>query len=212
MSHKKSCTVHVWFLDNDLEKSAQMLTDKCLNKTINACVNCIVSVHMHLMGIRSKKFYSHFFSKENMQETMSSKFTGWPLKSKPSFNAYQWKESRWCRMCHENLDLMVDYLSALLDEHIWRCSRSHPAQSVLDWVKSDEILLDFPYAGLTEVVLPWKSVDPKYRTEDIITGYRSQFCATQIEDGDAFAAYANCRRDIPDFIVETFNLCSAFEH
>lgn len=212
MSRKKQYNIHVWFLDNDLEKSAQMLTDLCLNKTINACINCIMSVHMHLVGIRSKKFYSHFFSEDNIQSTMASKFAGWPLKKRPSFSAYQWKESKWCRMCHENLDLMVDYLSILLDEYIWRHSRSHLAQSVLEWLKSDEVLISFPYAGINDIILPWKSVDPQYRTEDVIEGYRKQFCATQIEDGDAFSAYSNCRRDIPDFVVETFSLDSAFEH
>lgn len=211
MSKKKQYHVHVWFLDNDLARSASMLTDKCLSKTIESCIGCIVSTHMHLIGIRSKKFYSHYFSKENIQETLSSKFNGWPLKKNPSFSSYQWKESKWCRMCHEHLDLTIDYLKALLDEYIWRHSSMHKMHSVLDWAQSDEVIASMPYARIENAVLPWKSIDPKFRTEDIITGYRKQYCATQIEDGDAFAAYSKCKRDIPDFVVEAFSLDNAFE-
>ena len=35
-----------------------MLTDKCLNKTIDACVGCIVSACMYLVGIRNNKYSS----------------------------------------------------------------------------------------------------------------------------------------------------------
>lgn len=209
---RKRRTVHIWFLDNDLAKSAQMLTDKCLNKTIDACIRCIVSTCMYLIGIRNNKFYSHFFSKDNIQETMMTKFSGWPLAKQPSFSAYSWPESKWCRMCHENYDLTVDYLSILLDEHIWRHSSMHPSHSMLQWSKINSIVADFPYAHLDNVVFPWKSIDPHYRADDIITGYRNQYCATQIEDGDAFAAYSRCKRDIPDFVVDAFDLKNAFEH
>ena len=208
---RKRRTVHVWFLDNDLPVSAQMLTDKCLNKTIDACVSCIVSTCMYLVGIRNHKFYSYFFSKDNIQETLSSKFTGWPLRKNPSFSAYSWPESKWCRMCHENYDFIVNYLSILLDEHIWRHSSMHLSYPMLQWAETNSIISSFPYAHLENIVLPWKSVDPKYRSEDIIDGYRNQYCATQIEDGDAFGAYSRCKRDIPDFVVKTFNLDNAFE-
>lgn len=212
MSKKRKYVVHLWFLDNDLMKSASMMTDRCLSKSIDACIGCITSTCMYLSGIRSKKFYSHFFSKENIDETMITKFAGWPLSKSPSFNAYSWIESKWCRMCHENYDMTVSYLSALLDEYIWRHSRMHQSHSVLQWATSNELMSSFPYAHIEKVAFPWKSVDPKFRTEDIVTGYRKQYCATQIEDGDAFKAYSRCKRDIPDFVVEAFSLKDTFEH
>lgn len=211
MSKKRKHVVHVWFLDNDLSKSAEMLTDKCLIKTIDACIGCIVSTCMYLAGIRSRKFYSYFFSKENIDETMSTKFIGWPLHKKPSFNAYSWVESKWCRMCHENYDLVVNYLSILLDEYTQRHSSMHPSYPALQWAEVNEITASFPYASIEDVIFPWKAVDPQFRTEDIVGGYRKQYCATQIEDGDAFKAYSKCKRDIPAFVVEAFNLKDAFE-
>ena len=208
---KKRYIVHVWFLDNDLQSSAQMMTDKCLNSTINGCIGCITSVCMYMAGIRSKKFYSHFFSKDNVQNTLNTVFKDWPLNKNPSFNSYSWKESKWCRMCHENYDLIVEYLSILLDEYIWRHSRSHSAYSMLKWAQSNELADSLPYVGSSEIVFPWKSIDPRFRTEDIIGGYCKMYCATQIDDGDPFVAYSRCKRDIPDFVVEEFHLEDAFE-
>ena len=202
--------MHVWFLDNDLQLSAQMMTDKCLNSTINGCIGCITSTCMYMAGIRSKKFYSHFFSKENAQNTLNGIFKDWPLSKNPSFSSYSWQESKWCRMCRENYDFTVEYLSTLLDEYIWRYSRSHHANSMPYWAKTTEITANLPFLKLDDIVLPWKSVDPRFRTEDIISGYRKMYCATQIDDGDPFAAYSRCKRDIPDFVVEAFHLEDAF--
>ena len=208
---KRRYIVHIWFLDNYLQSSAQMMTDKCLNSTINGCIECITAVCMYMVGIRSKKLYSHFFSKENSQQTLNNFFKYWPLSKNPSFRSYSWKESKWCRMCHENYDFIVEYLSILLDEYIWRHSRYHPASSMLQWAKTTEIAASIPFLNSNDIIFPWKSIDPRFRTEDIIGGYRKMYCATQIEDGDPFAAYSKCKRDIPDFVVEEFHLEDAFE-
>ena len=87
----------------------------------------------------------------------------------------------------------------------------HPAHSVLRWAKTTEIVASLPYLNSSSIVLPWKSVDPRFRTEDIIGGYCKMYCATQIDDGDPFAAYSRCKRDIPYFVVEAFHLEDAFE-
>lgn len=172
MRRRKLQNVHIWFLDDDLTASAQMLTDKCLGKTINGCIGALTSVCMYFNGVRNKKVYSYLFSKENADSTLDSMFYGWPFKRLPSFSSYSWKESKWCRMCHENFDLTVDYLSILLDEHIWRHSSMHVSHSFLDWIKSSSILDQLPYARLETVVLPWKSIDLKFRSVNIVDGYR----------------------------------------
>ena len=179
MKNRKNI-VHIWFLDEDLHKSAEMLTDKLLSKTIDGCIGAIVSTCMYLTGIRSKKF-----------------------------NAYGWKESRWCRMCHENYDYVVSYLSALLDEHAYRHSSMHADHEVLQWAMSNSIVECFPYARIESISLPWKCIDVKFRSSDIVAGYRKQYCS-QIEDGDAFAAYGSCRRDIPQFVVDELGLSNAY--
>lgn len=207
---KKRYVVHIWFLDQDLQASAQMLTDKALSKSIDGCFGTLVSTCMYLVGIRSKKFHSYFFSKENVHDTMSTKFCGWPLKKTPKFNAYEWRESKWCRSCHENYDFICNYLAILLDEHAYRYSSTHELQDVASWLSTTDVVANFPYVGIDDVVLPWTSIDPRFRDVDIVKGYRKQYCS-QIEDGDAFAAYAKCKRDIPQFVVDEFNLENAFE-
>lgn len=212
MSKKRKYVVHVWFLDTNLATSACMLTDKCLANTITGCVGALVASCLYLAGIRSKKIYSFMFSKEHATQTTNEKFFGWPLSRCPSFNSFSWKESKWCRMCHNNYDITLNYLSVLLDEYIWRHSKAHPASPMLEWASSNELIANFPYVELKDISLPWKSIDPKFRTIDIIGGYRKQYCATQIDDGDPFAAYSRCKRDIPDFVSDAFNLSTVFEH
>lgn len=207
---KKQYVIHIWFLDLDLCASAQMLTDKALSKSIDGCFGALISTYMYLVGIRSKKFYSYFFSKEHVQDTLSTIFLGWPSKKMPKFNSYGWKESKWCRMCHENYDYICKYLEVLLDEYSYRHSNMYDFHDVLEWMQATDEIGRFAYAGISNVVLPWKSIDPKFRDEDIIKGYRKQYCS-QIENGDAFAAYAKCKRNIPSFVVEEFDLNNAFE-
>ena len=106
----KKWPVYIWFLDEDLSKSASYLTDKALNRSIDGCIGALVSTYFYFIGIRSKKFYDYYFSKENASSTMSRFFADWPMKNFPKFNAYSRKESKWCRMCLEHLRCVIDYL------------------------------------------------------------------------------------------------------
>ena len=137
-------------------------------------------------------------------------FSNWPMKKKPSFSSYGWKESKWCRACHENYDCCISCLSALVDESAWRMSLDHSHQAFLEWLQNDAPQLDFPYAGIDDVTFPWKVIDPKFRRADIVQGYRLQFIST-FEDGDMFKAYGSCKRDIPAFVLEHGNGSLAFE-
>lgn len=208
MKHKK-WPIYIWFLDEDMQKSAQYLTDKALLRSVDGCIGAIVSTIFYFIGIRSKKFYDHFFSKENADETMNMFFCNWPLKKKPSFNAYSRKESKWCRSCHENFDYCVGYLGVLANELSWRGLKNE-AFDFLSWLHIDMPKFDFPYANLPNVVLPWKVIEPKFRREDIVLGYRLQFMDS-FEDNDPFNAYSSCKRDIPEFVLKHFNSSQSFE-
>lgn len=209
MKHKK-WPIHIWFLDNDLQKSASYLTSKALAKSIDGCIGAMMSTYFYFIGVRSKKLYEWLFAKERMQETMDKFFPCWPLSSKPSFAAYGWKESKWCKMCRENFELCKSYLSALLDEAAWRDGHEHKCAPMLQWIVLDMPTIDLPAVGLDDVVLPWKAIDPKFRRADVIEGYRLQFMST-FEDNDPFKAYGSCKRDIPAFVLEHFNVSQAFE-
>ena len=159
---------------------------------------------MHMAGVRSKKFYEHFFSKDLQQESTSRIFPMWPLRKKPSFSSYGWRESKWCRSCLDNYEYTKSYLSALLDEHEYRFSTSHANAQFLSWVELDAPKLGLPLLGLSDVILPWKVIDPKHRRVDVIEGYRLQFMST-FDCDDPFAAYGSCKRDVPSFVLQHFN-------
>lgn len=209
MKHKK-WPIYIWFLDKDLSKSAEYLTDKALLRSIDGCIGALVSTYFYMIGIRTKKFYDYFFAKERVQETVDRFFQNWPLSKKPSFAAYSRRESKWCKMCFENWSYVREYLEALLDEAAYRDGSEHPSASFLQWLDLDMPRIDLPKARIDEVVLPWKAIEPRFRRVDVIEGYRLQFMST-FEDGDPFKAYGSCRRDIPQFVVEHFNLGTAME-
>lgn len=208
MKHKKF-TVYIWFLDADLQKSASFLTNGTLMKSIDGCIGAIISTYFYFIGIRSKKFYDYYFSKDNTDETMLRFFPNWPLNKKPHFSSYSHKESKWCRMCHENFDYIVSYLTVLLDEYAYRNGKSHINANFIDWLALDMPHMDFPYANVN-VILPWKTLDLKFRRENIIDGYRLKFMST-FEDDDPFKAYHNVPRDIPEFVCKHYSLNSALE-
>lgn len=209
MKHKK-WPIYIWFLDNDLRKSAEFLTDKALLRSIDSCIGILMSTYFYMIGIRSKKIYDYFFSKERIDETMSRFFPSWPFKKKPSFNAYSRKESKWCRMCYENWSYAREYLSILLDETAYRNGSESEKAAFLNWLDYGMPSIDLPRVHLDKVYLPWKVVDPKFRRVDVIEGYRLQFMST-FEDNDPFKAYGSCKRDIPEFVLKHFNMQQTFE-
>lgn len=178
-------------------------------KSIDGCVGAIISTYFYFIGIRSKKFYDYYFAKERISETMLNFFPNWPLEKKPSFSAYGYKESKWCRQCHENYDYAVSYLSALLLEYEYRNGRQHLSSKLLDWLSFDMPKIDFPYANISNITLPWKSLDIKYRIPNIVDGYRKKFIDS-LEDDDPFKAYGGVPRDIPDFVIDAYNKSTAF--
>ena len=202
----KKWPICIWFLDDDLHKSASFLTEKALLRSIDGCIGSMLSAYFYFTGVRSKKMYDYWFADERRAETMSRLFPNWPIKKKPSFAAYGRKESRWCRACKENYDYVSSYLSLLLNEFESRHgSICAERDNVASWLMLDMPKIDFPYAGIDKIVLPWKAIDPKFRRTCIVEWYRLQFIAS-FEDSDPFKAYANCPRDIPEFVVEHFNL------
>lgn len=209
MKHKR-WPVHIWFLDEDLHKSASYLTDKALLKSINGCVGALMSTYLYMIGIRSKKFYDYFFAKERYKETMDRFFPNWPLNKKPSFAAYNRRESKWCKMCFENWSYAKEYLSILLDEIAYRDGSENENALLLRWIDIDMPHIDLSKARISKVVLPWKAIDPRFRRVDVIEGYRLQFMS-MFEDNDPFRAYGNCRRDIPDFVIRHFNASQSYE-
>ena len=204
MKHKK-WPIHIWFLDDDLQKSASYLTNKALMQSINGCAGALVSTYFYFIGIRNKKFYDYFFNKDNVHETMDRFFPNWPLSKKPSFAAYGWKESKWCRMCRENFNYCKSYLSILLDEFSFRDRSGNENSRLLEWIDFDMPNIGLVDARLNEIYLPWKVVDPKFRRVDVVEGYRLQFMST-FEDNDPFKAYSSCPRDIPEFVIKHFRL------
>ena len=209
MKHK-NWPIYIWFLDKDLQKSAEYMTGKALIRSIDGCIGALVSTYFYMIGIRTKKFYDYFFSKERAQETMDRFFPNWPLSKKPSFAPYNRRESKWCKMCYENWAFVRKYLDILLDEVAYRDGSEHENTMILNWLDFDMPHIDLPKAGISDVALPWKVIEPRFRRLDVIEGYRLQFMS-MFADNDPFKAYGSCKRDIPEFVIDHFNSSQTFE-
>ena len=136
------------------------------------CVNALNSARFYYAGIRSMKFYKHFFAKERKQQTMEELFPLWPVAMKPSFNSYTSKTSKWTRMCREHYDYVKMYMNALLDEYMYRYKKPHNISKFAEWLEFDAPKLNIPEGHLSKISLPWKCLNPKYRRKDICLGYR----------------------------------------
>ena len=203
-AHKFS-SVQIWFLDADLQKSAEYLPNDALIKTISGCFQALVCTRFYFAGIRNKKAYKHFFDDDHKDETMEQFFPLWPLKQKPAFTHYTSRTSKWCRMCKEHYDYISKYLDILLLEYEYRYHKPHGLLKFVEWQMVDAPSLPIPVGNLKEINIPWKVLKLRYRRTDIIQGYRIQLMSS-FEGDDPLKAYSGSNRDIPDFVVKHFNI------
>ena len=199
--HHKQYPIQIWFLSEDLEQSAQWLTNKHLVKTINGCMNALIAARFYYIGIRTPKFYKYFFDADHKQETLDRFFPLWPLRQRPSFNTYKTKVSKWCRMCSEHYSYVKRYLDILLQEYEFRYKKMHGLSKFLDWLENDAPKLPIHEGKLAKVVVPWECLKPRFRDKDICAGYRKQFKAVVENDGGPKVTDYKCR-DIPEFLLQ----------
>lgn len=205
----KQCGVQVWFLDEDLSKSAEYLTNIALSKSIDGAVSSLVCAVMYFSGIRNKKMYDGMFGRERRSETMERFFPGWPFRTKPQFKFYTSRTSKWTRKCLEHFSCMKSYLSAMLAEYEYRNGRRHVMSKFLDWLDADlPPSVKIPAGNIKSIVFPWKSLKKEFRRADVVEGYRLQFMDTFCW-GDPMKAYLNVDRDVPEFVVRHFGLDTA---
>lgn len=192
--------IQIWFLDSDLQKSAKCLSNKFLYKTINGCMQALIASRFYFIGIRNKKFYKYFFSKERKQQTMDKYFPLWPMEKPPSFSNFDTKQSKWTRKCLEHVEYVKKYLDFLCIEYEFRFKKQSSAEKFLEWLDCDAPKINIPSGNLTKITLEWKSIDPKFRDKDIIKGYRNKYKAIFQNDGIQIKDFTN--RDIPEFLIE----------
>lgn len=200
----KKYPVQIWFLDDDLNKSAQYLTNKLLVRTISGCMQALITTRFYFIGIRNKKFYDYYFDKERQTETLDRFFPLWPLQQKPKFNKYMSKEGKWIRKCKEHYDYVHKYLGILLDEYQYRFGKEHKLNKFLEWLDFDAPKLNIPEGHLKKIILPWKVINIKYRRKNILDGYRLQFIS--LLEKEPQEEFLKTKRDIPEFIVKHFSL------
>lgn len=197
----KTYPIQIWFLDSDMQLSAQQLPDKLLSKTILGCMQALVAARLYCNGIRSMRFYKYYFDKARKDETMDKLFPLWPFSKKPSFQQYGSQASKWCRKCKEHLEFVQEYMRICLEEHLLRFSKEHAVSKFLEWNAVDAPLLNVPEAHLKKIIVPWKVLPPKFRSKDIYSGYKKQLKSVLDKDGGVkIGDYT--RRDIPEFLLE----------
>lgn len=194
--------IQIWFLDDDLNKSAEYLTNKELNKSINGCIQAIINTIFYYNGIRSLKFYKYYFSKPRYDSSMDAYFQFWPLKDKPSFKLYTSKTSKWCRQCKEHFEYVRRYLDILFNEFEYRYNKPHKKFRFSEWLDF-ECKVNIPMANIKSLVLPWKNLNPKYRRKNIIDGYRLQYIKSFSAES-VFEEFKDSKRDIPEFVTRFY--------
>jgi hypothetical protein len=195
----------ILFLDEDLQKSAQFLTNRFLSLNIKNCCQVLVCSLLYNVGIRSKRFCDYYFCNDRKEESIRKFFPTWPLKKPPSFVSYNSQEAKWCRKCQNHFEVILNYFEFLLDEYGFRYGHDHELYDMLYFMKiapmdcSIRTGVRLVYVQNLKIVLPWKNLPIRFRKRDIIEGYRNYYC-TQIVD--PMLDYENSKRDIPDFILK----------
>lgn len=195
----KSYPIQVWFLDEDMQKSASYLTNKLLNKSILGCYQALLSARFYFIGIRNQKAFKWHFDKARKAETMEKFFPAWPLKMRPSFMQYGSRLSKWTRKCDEHVRFIKAYMSELTAEYEYRFGREHGLHKFLVWLDLDAPKLAIPEGHLTKITLEWKSINPRYRSKDIIAAYRTQYKHYLYNDGVKITDFT--KRDMPEFLT-----------
>lgn len=195
--------VQIWFLDEDLSKSAQMLDNKRLSSTINGCMQALINARFWCAGIRSAKFYKYYFGKDKIMETFDLLFPHWPCTRGrvPGFLKFDSKESKWTRMCKNHYNYVLRYLDCLFTEYAYRFKREHEEAAYIEWEMIYAPKIQLKEAKLSKIVLPWKNINPKYRSKDIIESYRRQYKSII---GHPITAYQDVPRDIPEWITKDY--------
>lgn len=200
--------LQIMFLDEDLIKSAQYLTNKSLVRSISGCMQALIATRFYFIGIRNKKYYDYYFDKIRKDEIMDKFFPLWPLHQRPMFMQYLSKESKWTRKCKEHYDYVKKYFDVLLDEYMYRFGKEHGLNKLSIWLDIDAPQLTIPSAKLSKIILPWKVINIKYRRRDILDSYRLQFMNSL--DVKPEVAFLKTKRDIPDFVLKYFKLDICF--
>ncbi len=197
----KAYPIQIWFLDNDLEVSATLLPDKMLQKTILGCMQALIAARFYVYGIRSMRFHKYYFDKVRKVQTLDHLFPLWPFRKTPSFQKYGTQTSKWCRKCKEHYEYVKRYFGICLLEYESRFGKQHAVVKFEEWNDVDAPLVKIPEAHLSKVIVPWKVLPIKYRSRDILSGYRKYLKSILDRDGGVKVGdYTG--RDIPEFLLE----------
>ena len=131
---------------------------------------------------------------------MDKFFPLWPMEKPPLLQSYDTRQSKWCRKCLEHVEYVKTYLEILCQEYTFRFKKISSAEKFLEWEANDAPQLSIPKGNLKKITLEWKTLNPKYRSTDIIAGYRAQCKALLQNDGIQIKDFTG--RDIPEFLLD----------
>jgi len=194
------------FLDDDLKKSSQYLTQFHLEHMIRNSCQILMCCLYYILGFRSKNRFKYYFSKDRWDETRFKYIPNYPFKNIPKYTFYTSEESKWCRKCSNHYRYILKYLGFMLEEFAWRNGKEHELSEMHPFLHSApmEIAVRFGIVlpklkDKTKMQLPWKNIPLKFRKKDIIAGYRAYY-----KDiiGNLLFAFIGTKRDVPEFLYE----------
>lgn len=192
------------FLSQDPEENARLLTNFWLDKQIDHLANILFDVLYYCVGVRSKRAFKFYFSRDKREESLNKFFPTIPTSVIPPFLFYSSVEAKWARKCGEHYMLLSRHLEYACLEYVYRFDRSHPVEIMVPWFLGEPIQLglqniSFPMVGLKTIVLPYRNLPPKYRRRDIVQGYREYFASLV---NDPMSEYLDAKREVPEFLLK----------
>lgn len=130
-------TPYIWILDTDLSESAKILTDKDLASTMHKCIDMLISTHLYMQGIRSKKIVYMYLSKSK-SEFLNTYFSNFPEFKQFRFDCMsKFKKGLiWTISSKHNYDMILKYLYILISEYNYRFGKDKYILNIRDIANS----------------------------------------------------------------------------
>ncbi len=149
-------------LDEDLSRAASMVTDKDVKFMIRKALNILMWVHLKLHGIpQNQKVYEQIY--KTQFQTLVDIFPGLPENSIPKKPPLgKATENKFAKLAFEHWKLVLDFCSALCDEHVTRFNKRSKLETMLEWFECNPPRLASAPAGY-RVAYPIKTIPVRYR-------------------------------------------------
>lgn len=197
-------TPPVWIIESDPAQNAKELTNWALNKNIRSLTQILFCINLMRAGIRSKQLFNKKFDKANRDVTFDELNIVIDGKvTKPTREYFTNKLTKWASLSKDRYLFFVNHLNACLNEYEYRFNRQHAKTPFALGIIGSGLEHKLLATNQQNIAIPISFCLPKCRTKDIVGSYRKYY-ASLIHH--PIEAYANTKRDVPEFLLKNADL------